>query len=280
MTDESPKLSAVQRGRRAGLSLARAERLAEASRSPTDIAPEAEETESKPEKPGSRKPALLIATALVAVGAVGASVFLFAGAPSQDGAAGEVAAVEMQATTATDAAEEVAPPAPTPVAAAAIVPQRTPPDRTAEAEAEEAIAAVDPVTTGIAPATPMLSDGNDPVVRRGCAGELHATLQPLRIEFQPGDASLAAETISELEAFAQELSGCSIARVRIDGFADPIDGNRPPTLLSWRRAQAVFEYLEAEGFEMDNYTAVGNGAPRVDDANDDMHHRYVQVAIR
>lgn len=281
---EEQALSAVQKGRRAGLSLARAERLAEVSQG----APAAEAEETPPTTPKSRSKTLAVSLCVIAAAAAltagytmwpgvtpgevslavsGAEVLAPVATPAEKTEETEVVDSQLEAEPAEAAGEiviveaEEDPQLQETLAVAAIVEPVQEPEAVVESYA-------------------MAAENTAPVVRRGCAGELHAQLEPLRIEFLPGDSALAPESAKQIEDYAALVDACDPVRLRIDGYADPDDGGRPSTLLSWRRAQTVFEHLEAAGFQMEHYTAVGHGVPTRAQTFEDSHHRYVEVGIK
>ena len=86
----------------------------------------------------------------------------------------------------------------------------------------------------------------------------------LRLSFSTGSAVLAAADQARLQAFAEALKRPQLAsvRVRIEGHTDSSGGRSVNLTLSQRRAQAVADYLVAQGIDAARLEVRGFGYDR------------------
>lgn len=90
----------------------------------------------------------------------------------------------------------------------------------------------------------------------------------LRLTFVTGSAQLTEAGLRETAKFMSALSAPSLAgkKFRIEGHTDA-NGSREANIdLSKRRAQAVVEYLAANGLDPSRFTVVGYGPDRAENA--------------
>lgn len=83
----------------------------------------------------------------------------------------------------------------------------------------------------------------------------------LRLTFVTGSAQLTEAGLREAAKFTSALSAPSLAgkKFRIEGHTDAVGSREANVDLSKRRAQAVVEYLAANGFDPSRFTVVGYG---------------------
>lgn len=86
----------------------------------------------------------------------------------------------------------------------------------------------------------------------------------LRLAFAPGSSSLSAAAQAEVRAFAEAMSRPQLAsmRFRIEGHTDSAGGRGVNGPLSQRRAQAVADYLVAQGVAQSRLDVQGYGFDR------------------
>jgi outer membrane protein OmpA-like peptidoglycan-associated protein len=86
----------------------------------------------------------------------------------------------------------------------------------------------------------------------------------LRLAFAPGSSSLSAAAQAEVRAFAEAMQRPQLAtmRFRIEGHTDSVGGPRVNGPLSQRRAQAVADYLVAQGVAQARLEVQGYGFDR------------------
>lgn len=95
-----------------------------------------------------------------------------------------------------------------------------------------------------------------------------ATRQPgrvnLRLAFAPGSSSLSAGAQAEVRAFAEAMKRPQLMtmRFRIEGHTDSAGGRAVNATLSQRRAQAVADYLVAQGIAQTRLEVQGFGFDR------------------
>ena len=153
-------------------------------------------------------------------------------------------------------AEAAAPSSPAPVSGA-----RTSATRgfsfkraTSEATATAPNAAV-PARTQLASAPPL---------QRGIARPMAVGSADLKLSFMPGSAILTEDAKSRLAKYAAVLNNPKIAtrRVRIEGHTDASGSASSNKLLSQRRAQAVADFLVANGVPAARFEVVGYGSSK------------------
>ncbi|MGQ0659490.1 OmpA family protein [Sphingosinicella sp.] len=86
----------------------------------------------------------------------------------------------------------------------------------------------------------------------------------LRLAFAPGSSSLSAAAQAEVRAFAEAMRRPQLVtmRFRIEGHTDSVGGRTINGPLSQRRAQAVADYLVAQGVAQTRLEVQGFGYDR------------------
>jgi len=86
----------------------------------------------------------------------------------------------------------------------------------------------------------------------------------LRLAFGPGSSALSAAAQAEVRAFAEAMRRPQLAsmRFRIEGHTDSAGGRAVNGPLSQRRAQAVADYLVAQGIAQNRLEVQGFGYDR------------------
>jgi outer membrane protein OmpA-like peptidoglycan-associated protein len=86
----------------------------------------------------------------------------------------------------------------------------------------------------------------------------------LRLNFATGSAELSAADQARILAFAEALKRPQLAnvRVRIEGHTDSVGGRASNLTLSQRRAQAVADFLTAQGISAERLEVRGYGYDR------------------
>ncbi len=86
----------------------------------------------------------------------------------------------------------------------------------------------------------------------------------LRLAFGPGSSSLSSTAQAQIRAFAEALRRPQLAnvRVRIEGHTDSSGGRAINVTLSQRRAQAVADFLVAQGIPQSRLEVRGFGYDR------------------
>jgi len=107
-----------------------------------------------------------------------------------------------------------------------------------------------------------------PVARRPVFRPRVATQQRgrvnLRLAFAPGSSNLSADAQAEVRAFAEAMRRPQLVsmRFRIEGHTDSAGGRTVNQPLSQRRAQAVADYLVAQGVAQNRLEVQGFGFAR------------------
>ena len=86
----------------------------------------------------------------------------------------------------------------------------------------------------------------------------------LRLAFAPGSSSLSSAAQAEVRAFAEAMQRPQLVsmRFRIEGHTDSVGGPGVNGPLSQRRAQAVADYLVAQGITQNRLEVQGYGFDR------------------
>ncbi len=79
------------------------------------------------------------------------------------------------------------------------------------------------------------------------------------IFFDSGQSAVKAGARSTLQKIAAQLKGDSNVKIAVEGHTDNVGGAEKNMALSDKRAQAVRDYLVAQGIPADRITAVGKG---------------------
>ncbi|GHF37485.1 OmpA family protein [Seohaeicola zhoushanensis] len=80
-----------------------------------------------------------------------------------------------------------------------------------------------------------------------------------KISFEPGSATIAADSLDTMEAIAELLSTCGDLKLEIQGHTDSQGRDEMNQKLSQDRAQSVLNELRARRILTSSYTAVGYG---------------------
>lgn len=113
------------------------------------------------------------------------------------------------------------------------------------------------------PATQRRRPAARPVFRPRVATRQQGRVN-LRLAFAPGSSALGAAAQAEIRAFAEALRRPQLAsmRFRIEGHTDSAGGRAVNGPLSQRRAQAVADYLVAQGIAQSRLEVQGFGFDR------------------
>ena len=103
-----------------------------------------------------------------------------------------------------------------------------------------------------------------PPVQRSLAKPMAVGSADLKLSFMPGSAILTEDAKARLAKYAIALNIPKIAsrRVRIEGHTDASGSARTNQSLSQRRAQAVADFLAANGVPASRFEVVGYGSSR------------------
>lgn len=116
-----------------------------------------------------------------------------------------------------------------------------------------------PPNPDIDPATTAPHDPN--ALQFACgANQDYASDLPADPLFRFGDSTLTAEGKSRLDALIRDATTRDFASVRLVGYTDPLGSAAGNATLSLNRAQAVKDYLVANGFPDKPITVEGRGA--------------------
>ena len=102
----------------------------------------------------------------------------------------------------------------------------------------------------VLPESPTLED---------CEAGLAAIKAGGKITFEPGSATIAAESLETLNAIAELLRNCSDLRLEIQGHTDSQGREEMNQQLSQARAESVLAEMRARRILTSNFTAVGYG---------------------
>jgi outer membrane protein OmpA-like peptidoglycan-associated protein len=83
-----------------------------------------------------------------------------------------------------------------------------------------------------------------------------------QLRFLPNRAALLADSFPTLQEVAQALKDAPKVRARVEGHTDSVGDRSENLTLSQSRAEAVRDYLVAQGVEADRLSAAGFGASR------------------
>ncbi|MFC4667833.1 OmpA family protein [Seohaeicola nanhaiensis] len=83
-----------------------------------------------------------------------------------------------------------------------------------------------------------------------------------KISFEPGSATIAADSLDTMEAIAELLGNCGDLKLEIQGHTDSQGRDEMNQKLSQERAQSVLNELRARRILTSSYTAIGYGETR------------------
>ncbi|MEO1551985.1 MAG: OmpA family protein, partial [Pseudomonadota bacterium] len=114
-----------------------------------------------------------------------------------------------------------------------------------------------------------------------CASQINDLLTLARIEFSPGSADIAEESLDLIESVALILENCPGARFEIAGHTDSQGRETSNMALSQSRADAVVDALLATGLNAVYLSAVGYGESRpiADNSTEDGRAQNRRIAF-
>ncbi len=126
-----------------------------------------------------------------------------------------------------------------------------------------------------------LRDGNEAL--RNCQVRTIALMASGKIRFEPAKAEISPESHALLDKLLSIVETCPEARIIISGHTDSKGGDSFNMDLSLRRAEAVADYLAAQGVASSRLSAVGYGEARPVADNDTeagrARNRRIEIAV-
>lgn len=104
--------------------------------------------------------------------------------------------------------------------------------------------------------------GRDKVDVATCNAQFKQALAGKTINFDTGDASIAADSKALLAELATVANRCKAYRIEVAGHTDTVGDPAMNKDLSQRRAAVVSRYLQSQGVPASQLSAVGYGAER------------------
>ncbi|WP_425043191.1 OmpA family protein [Primorskyibacter sp. S87] len=95
-----------------------------------------------------------------------------------------------------------------------------------------------------------------------CEADLAAVQANAKIAFEPGSATVAAESLETLDRLAEILTECAEIRMEIQGHTDSQGREEMNLQLSQSRAQSVLNELRSRRVLTSNFSAIGYGESR------------------
>ena len=92
-----------------------------------------------------------------------------------------------------------------------------------------------------------------------CVAQIGSVTQESKILFDPGSASITAETQGVVDEIADILKKCANLRIRIAGYTDSQGGEEMNQRLSQQRASAVLDALRLRRVPVGSFEATGYG---------------------
>ena len=92
-----------------------------------------------------------------------------------------------------------------------------------------------------------------------CVAEIDSVTSTRKILFDPGSASITAETQPVVDDIAEILKKCANLRIRISGYTDSQGGEQMNQKLSQQRASAVLDALRIRRIPVNSFEAEGFG---------------------
>ncbi|WP_375485744.1 OmpA family protein [uncultured Mycobacterium sp.] len=136
------------------------------------------------------------------------------------------------------------------------------------------------------PIAPTGTPGPPPPSPGGACANLQQavkTVLPTPITFPTNSFSLTPDVQQKLTQIADELKGCSGAKVTINGYSDDIGTDAVNIPISTNRANSVADFLTAKGVPRDHITANGLGAANPVASNDTpegrAQNRRVEIVV-
>ncbi len=93
-----------------------------------------------------------------------------------------------------------------------------------------------------------------------CRENLAAAADRLSVRFSASSTDAAPEDLDAAFSFAEGVASCSGLRILVRGHADATGDETQNLLLSWERAEAIIEAIEAAGHDTTIYEPVGYGS--------------------
>lgn len=113
---------------------------------------------------------------------------------------------------------------------------------------------------------------------------LPAPARSFTLYFEPGTATLTAQSVTSLAALRAEIASRPGPDVEVTGHTDTLGGEADNDRLSTERAQEVLSWLVSQGFDRSIMTAVGRGERDLKQATadnvDNAANRRVEVTVR
>ncbi|OWY16066.1 hypothetical protein B6V73_12810 [Thioclava sp. JM3] len=101
-----------------------------------------------------------------------------------------------------------------------------------------------------------------------CVARLNDTLKKKKVDFDPGSAQVAAESLDALDALAKAIKNCTDFKMEVAGYTDNQGREEMNLQLSQQRAQAVIRGLLDRGVLIGNLEAKGYGEAQPIASND------------
>ncbi|OOY03786.1 OmpA family protein [Thioclava sp. F28-4] len=101
-----------------------------------------------------------------------------------------------------------------------------------------------------------------------CVARLNETLQKKKVDFDPGSAQVASESLDALDALAKSMKNCTDFKMEVAGYTDNQGREEMNLQLSQQRAQAVIRGLLDRGVLIGNLEAKGYGEAQPIASND------------
>ncbi|PFG64735.1 OOP family OmpA-OmpF porin [Thioclava sp. ES.031] len=112
-----------------------------------------------------------------------------------------------------------------------------------------------------------------------CVARLNDTLKKKKVDFDPGSAQVASESLDALDALAKSMKNCTDFKMEVAGYTDNQGREEMNLQLSQQRAQAVIRGLLDRGVLIGNLEAKGYGEAQPIASNDTEQGREMNRRI-